>query len=98
MDDGGRDWVWRVEVNSSRQLATPDERIAWWAARQHGYVTRVQLIAAGLDRQCDRLSGAGRAPASRSSRRLRRGAPAGDAARAGDGGRARMRARRRAEP
>jgi hypothetical protein len=46
---GGADGLWRVEVNNSHQLRTPDEKIARLAARQHGYVTRVQLIAAGLD-------------------------------------------------
>jgi Protein of unknown function (DUF559) len=42
-------WVCEVEVNSSPQPSTPDERIAGWAGHQHGYVTRAQLIACGLD-------------------------------------------------
>jgi hypothetical protein len=42
-------WVCEVEVNSSPQLSTPDERIARWAGQQHGYVTRAQLVACGLD-------------------------------------------------
>jgi hypothetical protein len=44
-----RDWVCDVDPNNSGQLSTPDERVAIVAGRQYGYVTRVQLIAAGLD-------------------------------------------------
>jgi very-short-patch-repair endonuclease/predicted transcriptional regulator of viral defense system len=40
--------VWSKNPNNSRKSTTPDAVIARLAARQHGMVTRVQLLAAGL--------------------------------------------------
>jgi predicted transcriptional regulator of viral defense system len=44
------DRVCGVHGNNSHKLSTPDVLIARLAARQHGVVTVVQLLAAGLDR------------------------------------------------
>jgi very-short-patch-repair endonuclease len=44
------DRVCGVHGNSSHKLSTPDVLIARTAARQHGVVTLLQLLAAGLDR------------------------------------------------
>ena len=43
------DRVWCVHRNSSHEPTTPDVLIAEIAARQHGVVTLVQLLGAGLD-------------------------------------------------
>jgi hypothetical protein len=40
--------VWSVESHGQRQVTTPDVALAELAARQHGIVTRAQLVALGF--------------------------------------------------
>jgi hypothetical protein len=47
--------VWSVESQSQRQLTTPDVALAGLAARQHGVLTREQLVALGFGRARSRI-------------------------------------------
>lgn len=41
--------LWSVTRNTSEELSTADERIAWFASRQHGVITAPQLHRCGID-------------------------------------------------